>query len=679
MDQFLHRLTIQQKIRFGFGVIWFALALITIQAAVNLFLVREKVSEVVEQKQPVAIEAQSVSFELEKGMNALSMFLATGEETNLELYHSSVRSAAETIKDRLHEDVDEPTPSAGSEITDSYRQLQTLLESLTPYIADIQQVQSQASLKFPGFAYVDESMNPQATRMQQILSEMLDSELSEYSPDRRQLLGRLIELQKTWLNVMSSVRGYMAFRNDSMRKMTEDYLGYFDSQLTDLNRQADVQELTLEEESGLEALTGLSKNYLQNYQVLRSIHESPKWRMDLWIAQNQIEPIFREMEAELNRISTRSVSEVRQLGGEVIDSSWNNIVLLLALSITGQLVGMLISRRVTRSVIEPIKTVSHAMRDISEGEGDLTRRLPVNSTDEMGEMARYFNDFMEKIRQMLKEVALTVDELDLSSKRLLDITHDARLGSQQQRSATEDLSHSVSEMHLKAASVEDHSRNTSRATDQATDRVKQSGEMVGVAAEEIEKLSQGMRAMNESVIQLRADSELIGTVVSVIKEIAEQTNLLSLNAAIEAARAGEHGRGFAVVADEVRGLAQRTQESTVEIEAIIDKIRSATLSTVSVVEASKAATKSSCEAVMKTRDTLQPVSVLMDDIQKMSEQVLNAAQSQSQLAETVKRHIVQIHEVSEETVSRSENTERYGDGLKGLADQLETLVKQFRI
>ncbi|MBF6058566.1 MULTISPECIES: methyl-accepting chemotaxis protein [Thiomicrorhabdus] len=679
MDQFLHRLTIQQKIRFGFGVIWFALALITIQAAVNLFLVREKVSEVIEQKQPLAIEAQSISFELEKGMNALSMFLATGEDKNLEFYNSSVQGAAKTIESRLSGDADKVDLAEDSEIAGSYRRLQTLLESLPSHIAEIQKVQSQPSLKFPGFAYVDENMNPKAIRMQQILSEMLDSELVEYSQNRRQLLGRLIELQKTWLNVMSSVRGYMAFRNDSMQKMTENYLGYFDQQLSDLNQQADSQNLTLEEESGLENLTELSKEYLQNYHELRNIHESPKWRMDLWIAQNQIEPIFREMENELNQISSASVAEMKQLSGDVIDSSWNNIVLLLLLSITGQLVGMLISRRVTRSVIEPIKTVSHAMRDISEGEGDLTRRLPVNSADEMGEMARYFNDFMEKIRQMLKEVALTVDELDLSSKRLLDITHDARLGSQQQRSATEDLSNSVMAMRQKAASVEDHSRNTTRATDQATDRVKQSGEMVGVAAEEIEKLSQGMRAMNESVVQLRADSELIGTVVSVIKEIAEQTNLLSLNAAIEAARAGEHGRGFAVVADEVRGLAQRTQESTVEIEAIIDKIRSATLSTVSVVEASKAATKSSCEAVMKTRDTLQPVSVLMDDIQKMSEQVLSAAQSQSQLAETVKQHILQIHEVSEETVARSENTERYGDGLKGLADQLETLVKQFRI
>ena len=280
---------------------------------------------------------------------------------------------------------------------------------------------------------------------------------------------------------------------------------------------------------------------------------------------------------------------------------------------------------------------------------------------------------------MLSQVASTVEQLETSSRDLIAITHQAKEGAQQQLLATGGLSSTMIDMTQKSKSVEDHSKNTSRATQQAAERIKESGEMVISTSNQIQKLSLGMADMTASVQLLREDSESIGTVVNVIREIAEQTNLLSLNAAIEAARAGEHGRGFAVVADEVRGLAHRTQESTVEIEKIIDKIRKATLSTVKVVETGQDSTKTSCAAVSKTKEMLQPVVILMDDINQMSKQMSEAAHTQSVLAQEINQNITQIHDVTENAAQGANSTEQAGNNLQNLADKLEGLIHQFKI
>ncbi|MDX1352811.1 MAG: methyl-accepting chemotaxis protein [Thiomicrorhabdus sp.] len=549
---------------------------------------------------------------------------------------------------------------------------------LDALVSEVKNFQSSRSEKFPAFKYVDKNMMAIANQVQQVISSMLNSELAELSQEREKVIADLLNLQKTWLNVTSSLRGYIGFRSQSMAEATDNYLDNFEQVLHKLQAQQSV-DFTLEEEDGLNVLANLYESYREHYMVVKGIHGGEKWRMDVWFMNNKIQPVFNQLDSELIAISDLAVSEVENTSEDVLQLSLNSIIILLLLSFIGQFAGMMVSRRVTASVVNPIQEISAAMKDISEGEGDLTRRLPVNSSDEVGKMAEHFNLFVERIHTMLSEVAKTISQLEVSSNELLGITQQAKAGAQQQLSATGGLSASMIDMTEKSKSVEDHSENTSRATQEAADRVKKGGDMVISTAEQMQQLSLGMQEMTASVNLLREDSESIGTVVNVIREIAEQTNLLSLNAAIEAARAGEHGRGFAVVADEVRGLAQRTQESTVEIEKIIDKIRTATMSTVEVVESGQGATKASCEAISKSKDALQPVIILMEDINQMSQQMSSAAHAQSVLAQEINQNISQIHDVTEIAAQGANSTEQAGNHLQHLADKLENLVHQFKI
>ncbi|MBD3822485.1 MAG: methyl-accepting chemotaxis protein, partial [Thiotrichales bacterium] len=657
----------------GFGVIWAVLAIITIQAAVNLYIVRVNVQKVVDVKQPVALKASEMSMTLEKSMNSLSMFMLTNDAKSLDAYEDGLKKA-----EKLLVEVRKNVANSDSKQNADLNSIQKSLKELPPLVDEVKLLQTDRNKKFPAFEFVNKNMIGPAQKIQQQISLMISSELEDLQSSRKPVLSTLLSMQKDWLNVLSSIRGYVAFRTDGMAADAENYLNQFELGIDKLSQQKDI-ELTLEEEDGIDAVKAQYVDYRESFMKLKEIHQGPKWRMDTWLMENKIQPVFKQIEAHLNSISSQAISDMQDTSQTVVDSTLRNLILLLSLSIIGQLVGMLISRKVTQAVVHPVENLATAMKNISQGEGDLTKRLTIKGQDELADLANYFNLFISRIQEMLKEVTETVHELEQASSGLLRVTHETKDGVEEQMLASEKLSNSMVIMDEKAKSVEDHSHNTSSATAQAVSRVKESGEVVTSAAETIKLVSNRMDEITQAVMQLNNDSQTISTVINVIREIAEQTNLLALNAAIEAARAGEHGRGFAVVADEVRGLAQRTQESTLQIEAVIEKIRKATEETVTVVEQGQETTKIGYDSVMKVQKVLSPVIILMDDINNMSNQMLASAQSQNELVNEVNGNINQIHKVTRNTVEGAANTETSGNQLQHLADKLEQLVHQFKI
>ena len=673
MEKYLRKLSIQRKIRLAFSVIWVVLAIITVQAAINLALVRSDLSDMVELEQPMAIQSKDIAFELEKSMVSLSEYILTGEEPKLESFNSSfsdVASQVERLKALAESQENE-------ELWQSYHMLSLELKELPIHVNKMVELKANRSKQYPAFEYLDKNISPIAIEIQQHITASINSEMSDLSPERQNMLSKLVELQKAWLNVLSSVRGYVAFRSQSMSEMSDNYLDLTEILLESINAYQD--DWTLEEEEALTAVNDLYTQYRQHYMTMKSIHEGEKWRMDVYLMKNDIQPKFDSINFALNGISNKAADVMKERSESIAEDSFINLILLLTLSILGQGVGIVVARKVQKSVLEPIYEVRAAMADIAQGQGDLTRRIPSLYKDEMGEIAKFFNQFSDRIQFLLKEVTTSVSKLDGAAVRLNSVTETMKNGTETQLNAAQQLNRSVILMTEQAKTVESHSVNTTNATNQAAQQVHQGDEKVSQSAREIKLLAESMREMNQSVLLLNEDSETIGRVTSVIRDIAEQTNLLSLNAAIEAARAGEHGRGFAVVADEVRGLAQRTQESTIEIENIIDKIRSATLATVQVMERGQIMTEHSCDSIDDTRMALKPVVELMDDINRMSAKVLKTAHDQTTLAEEINSNINNIHEVSQNAVDGVKKTKSASNELSTISNELGKLVAQFKI
>ncbi|WP_408003833.1 methyl-accepting chemotaxis protein [Pseudomonas triticifolii] len=233
-----------------------------------------------------------------------------------------------------------------------------------------------------------------------------------------------------------------------------------------------------------------------------------------------------------------------------------------------------------------------------------------------------------------------------------------------------------------SATVAEVARNAEQASEAAStaDKEARAGDtVVNEAIGQIERLAAEVVRSSEAMTLLEQESDKIGKVMDVIKAVAEQTNLLALNAAIEAARAGEAGRGFAVVADEVRGLAQRTQQSTEEIENLVAALQNGTRQVSSIMLSSRELTVSSVQLSRKAGTSLNSITQTVSNIQAMNQQIAAAAEEQSAVAEEISRSIINVRDVSEQTASASEETAASSVELARLGGQLQTMVSHFKI
>ncbi|MFK7700525.1 methyl-accepting chemotaxis protein [Pseudomonas caspiana] len=237
-------------------------------------------------------------------------------------------------------------------------------------------------------------------------------------------------------------------------------------------------------------------------------------------------------------------------------------------------------------------------------------------------------------------------------------------------------------MNEMSATVQEVARNAeqaSQAASAADSEARAGDKVVGEAIAQIERLATEVVRSADAMTQLEQESDKIGKVMDVIKAVAEQTNLLALNAAIEAARAGEAGRGFAVVADEVRGLAQRTQQSTEEIENLVSGLQNGTRQVSSIMLSSRELTDSSVALTRKAGTSLGSITQTVSSIQAMNQQIAAAAEQQSSVAEEISRSIISVRDISEQTASASEETAASSVELARLGNQLQTMVSHFRI
>jgi methyl-accepting chemotaxis protein len=455
-----------------------------------------------------------------------------------------------------------------------------------------------------------------------------------------------------------------------------------------------AQELAEEAKSGLNQIASISPEFRSEISRISSGFDN-YFDVAYDVSQSMVNGTadfsrLGELSAQMNQSydgAIASMSKFRDAQQAAFEEAFKNTDsantslistgVILAVVVTILLFGTAVP--IVRGIKQSIDDVVRSLKDIAQENGDLTVRIETKSEDEIGELVYWFNQFMDKLQGVVRDVVEASLPLSNLAQNLRGVTEETqRTIDVQQKSAT-NAKRAVDTMSGSVDGVAHSAAQAASDANKATTAASEGRQIVQQTVTSIQQLAENVRETADVIARLESDSNKVGSVLDVIKGIAEQTNLLALNAAIEAARAGEQGRGFAVVADEVRTLASRTQQSTEEIQSTIEQLQNAAHSAVEVMSRGTEQATSSVETANKAGSSLETITSTIGRINQMNEQIAHNTEDQRTVAVDIVRHVDEIHERTEQTASRSGELGSMCNELADLAQHLESIAKQFRV
>ena len=337
--------------------------------------------------------------------------------------------------------------------------------------------------------------------------------------------------------------------------------------------------------------------------------------------------------------------------------------------------GWLIAGNISRSVLK----VARSLEAMAQGDGDLTVRLHHDGQDELAELVNGFNQFISKLRDSIRAVVDSVSQLRATTGQLASSSNAATAQIAAQGNAIDQTTTALSEMFMTVKHVAEHAADASAAATAADSEARSGSAVVDRTIAAINDLAGEVASTAQAIAQLEGYTSNVGTILATIRGIAEQTNLLALNAAIEAARAGEQGRGFAVVADEVRNLASRTQQSTVEIQGVLEELQHSAKGAVQAMQRGTDMARRGVEQSDVAGNSLRAITDKVSAITVVNSQIATATEEQAQTSQLIQGYVHEIHQMAQDAISATSELDNVSQALQQVTDNLNRITGQFRV
>ncbi|MCJ8316364.1 methyl-accepting chemotaxis protein [Idiomarina sp.] len=665
------KITVAMRVIGGFAIITLLLLVISLSSLFNINSIGSSVDNVNDKAMPALNEVAAIKVDtLELSGLQLETYYAESLSA-IESYRGEFDTSEESLMSSL-EDLQQLVKGEGQSslingTESSVTQYVDLIDQLFNYQREYLELRGTTADQLDEIAFsIDDAAIMLLDTMDMSNNEVVAREASNVESSLSSLITLMYDLNKTNdLDSANVIKSEIDINIDSIRPR----LDALDNESTGSAEQM-VDDAVTTVRNAIDQLQG-SGSYPNNV-ILRQ-----QRRVDAGQALEQAQQQSDTLMTQTDELQTavRGIAEDSRnsAADSISTSSWiNSIITVISIALA-----VLISWLTVRSISRPLSRVNHMLNIMAEG--NLTERVDYDAQDEFGELATNTNKLTGNLRKLIEGIANRATQLATAAEQSSNVSDETTNAIDEQRRQIEQVATATQEMNNTASEMAEGADQALREIQHSDDEAKRVREISDKNRSTIEQLAHEIQGASQVIDQLSENSSNIGGILDVIRGIADQTNLLALNAAIEAARAGEQGRGFAVVADEVRTLASRTQESTEEIQDMIENLQNDSKRAVEVMNRGREQAELSVQQSDEAAQALQSITESVHQASDSSNHIANAAQEQSRTAHDISERLESIVSIAEQTASGSKQTAQASNEVAKLADELQDSIKSFRV